>query len=188
MPKFAKNICLLVLAVLANGVNARAQDLPTAPQPQTPATEAPDSGSSVTLFPHSETSRWWISGQANIVLQWHAAFHSPYSGPNSFRGFGENATSKVYTLFTGFALTHTTEIFADAESAGGHGVSEALGLAGFTNLDVVRNPSLGPTPYLARLEIRQIIPLSDEMVEAERGPFALATSLPVRSHNFAPEK
>ncbi len=28
--------------------------------------------------------------------------------------------------------------------------------------------------------VRQIIPLSDETVEAERGPFALATSLPVR--------
>ena len=27
---------------------------------------------------------------------------------------------------------------------------EALGLAGFTNLDVVRNPNLGPKPYLAR--------------------------------------
>ena len=59
-------------------------------------------------------------------------------------------------------------------------MSEALGLAGFTNLDVVRNPALGPTPYLARFELRQIIPLSSDRVEAERGPFGLATSLPAR--------
>ena len=48
------------------------------------------------------------------------------------------------------------------------------------NVDVVRNPQLGPSPYLARAMVRQIIPLSSETVEGERGPFALATSLPVR--------
>jgi hypothetical protein len=36
-------------------------------------TDAPDD-SAVTLFPHSQTSRFWISGQANIVLQWHPYF------------------------------------------------------------------------------------------------------------------
>src|SRR5262249_23987909 len=56
----------------------------------------------------------------------------------------------------------------------------ALGLAGFTNIDVVRNPELGPAPYLARAMLRQIIPLSKKKVEAERGPFALATSVPER--------
>ena len=38
---------------------------------------------SLTLFPHSDTSRYWISGQANIILQWHPAFPAKYSGPNS---------------------------------------------------------------------------------------------------------
>jgi high affinity Mn2+ porin len=45
---------------------------------------------------------------------------------------------------------------------------------------VVRNPTLGPTPYIARGMIRQIIPLSDETLEAERGPWYLATKVPVR--------
>ena len=72
----------------------------------------------------------------------------------------------------------------DVESAGGRGLSSALGLAGFTNLDVVRNPELGPVPYLARAMVRQIIPLSDGRVSAERGPFGLATSLPARRLEF----
>ena len=63
----------------------------------------------------------------------------------------------------------------DVESSGGRGVSEALGLAGFTNLDVVRNPNLGPTPYIARVQLHQTIGLSNKLVDAERTPFSLAT-------------
>jgi high affinity Mn2+ porin len=66
------------------------------------------------------------------------------------------------------------------ESTGGRGISQALGLAGFTDLDVVRNPNLGSTPYVARIEVREIIPLGAENQEASRGPFSLATELPVK--------
>ncbi|HTZ74218.1 MAG TPA: carbohydrate porin [Candidatus Aquilonibacter sp.] len=134
----------------------------------------------VTLFPHSETSKWWVSGQGNIVFQWHPSFPAAYSGPNSLRNKAESATSKVYTLYLGYELTSTTEVFLDMESAGGHGVSDALGLAGATNLDVVRNPDLSQDPYVARLMIRQIIPLSSERVEADRDELDLATSLPAQ--------
>jgi high affinity Mn2+ porin len=138
----------------------------------------------VTLFPHSQTGRYWISGQSNIIFQWHPSFDARYSGANSFRTKAEHATSNVATLFLGLAATHTTELFVDIETADGGGVSDALGLAGFVNVDVVRNPELGPTPYLARALIRQIVPLSTEMVESERGPLALATSVPVRRLEF----
>jgi high affinity Mn2+ porin len=146
--------------------------------------DAPSDNPTLTLFPHSDTSRYWISGQANIILQWHPAFPAKYSGPNSLHSFGENATSKVYTLYLGYELTSTTEVFLDIESAGGRGVSDAFGLAGFTNLDVVRNPALGEVPYLARVMLRQIIPLSHDRIEAERDQFHLATSLPARRIEF----
>jgi high affinity Mn2+ porin len=134
----------------------------------------------MTMFPHSQIARWWVSGQDNIIAQWHPSFRAKYSGPNSFRPDSEHAVSNVATLFTGLALTHTTEIFMHFESASGGGLSDALGLAGFTNLDVVRNPTLGTTPYIARGMFRQIIPLSDEVVEADRTPWYLATEVPVR--------
>jgi len=44
----------------------------------------------------------------------------------------------------------------------------------------VRNPTLGETPYLARLMLRQIIPLSDERIDEDRDQFHLATSVPAR--------
>jgi high affinity Mn2+ porin len=182
MRKFALITILVALTLAMCPHNARAQSVPpdSSVQVQTNTSDADADSTPVTLFPHSDTRRFWISGQANIIFQTHPAFPAAYSGPNSLHSNYEKATSQVYTLFAGLQITHTTEIFADMESAGGRGISDALGLAGFTNLDVVRNPSLGSTPYLARLMLRQIIPLSGESVSAERGPFGLAASLPVR--------
>ncbi len=70
------------------------------------------------------------------------------------------------------------------ESPGGRGLSQALGLAGFTNLDVVRNPTLSSLPYLARYQIHQVIGLTSETTTQEPGPFALAPSVPVRRVEF----
>jgi len=133
-----------------------------------------------TLLMHSDHSRFWVSGQINLIRQWHASFPAKYSGDNSLKAPSENATSRVMTLYTGIGITKTTEVFCVIESAGGKGISDAVGVAGFTNLDVVRNPTLGAKPYLARLMVRRIIALSSETVEAQRNQFGLATKLPVR--------
>ena len=69
---------------------------------------------------------------------------------------------------------------SNEESAGGRGISEALELAGFTNLDVVRNPSLGPTPYMARVQLHQTIGFTGKTAASARGPFGLATEVPER--------
>ena len=147
---------------------------------QTCSVDTPNDDPMVTMFPHSQTTRWWVSGQDNIISQWHPSFSAKYSGPNSFRTKAEHATSNVASLFLGYQLSHTTEVFLHMEAAAGGGLSDALGVAGFTDLDVVRNPTLGTTPYLARGMIRQIIPLSQEKVEAERSPWYMATEVPVR--------
>jgi hypothetical protein len=144
-----------VLATLdlgcARGVCA--QDASTTAGQQTAG--APEAGDvddpTPAMFAHPETDRWWVSGQANFISQWHPAFHSPYQGPNSLTPEPQDATSRVLTFFTGVRLTDTTELICDVQEAGGHGISEALGLAGATNLDVVRNPTLSKAPYVARL-------------------------------------
>ena len=202
---FKMRIRCLLLVCLAVARSASAQVSAPSSEPdstqvaqnaQTPPPAIPEStpgnpdagessaGDSLTLFPHSDTSRYWISGQANIILQWHPQFQSKYIGINSLRSHAENATSKVYTLYLGYELTPTTEVFLDVESAGGHGISNALGLAGVTNLDVVRNTTLSQDPYIARLMLRQIIPLDDERIEVERDDLHLATSLPARRIEF----
>ena len=142
----------------------------------------------LTMFPHSETSRYLIAGQANIIFQAHGPFHSLYSGPNSLLSRGEYKPSLLGTLYLGAQLRrdpHTeTDVIFNLESAGGRGDSEALGLAGFTNLDVVRNPNLGSTPYIARVQLHQTIGLSSKLIEATRTPFLLATETPQRRLQF----
>lgn len=92
--------------------------------------------------------------QANIIFQAHGPFHSPYEGINSLLGRGEYTASLLGTVYLGYEVNnyprYATDAILDVESAGGRGISEALGLAGFTNLDVVRNPNLGPAPYLSQ--------------------------------------
>src|SRR6202040_3106011 len=91
-----------------------------------------------------------------------------------------NARSRVLTLYTGLRLTRSMELVCDVQETGGHGIGEALGLAGFTNLDVVRNPTLGKAPYIARLMWHQIIPIRSEQAPSPRTPFSLFSRLPER--------
>ncbi len=111
-------------------------------------------------------------------------FTRPTKAPNSLIDDFETKASEVATLYLGYQLRpntrYNTDLIVDFENAGGRGISQALGLAGETNLDVVRNPTLSTAPYLARGEIHQIIGLTDEMTDQDRGPFALATKVPVR--------
>ena len=165
------NACLQVIALLL--VFAA---ISYAQQPENTSVE---SNAPTTMFSHSDAAPYWISAQDNIIGQWHASFYAKYSGPNSLRSGAESAVSNVFTLFTGYR-THNTEFFFDLESASGGGLSDALGLAGFVNVDVVRNPDLGGTPYVARAMVRQIIPLGSEQIEAQRTPLSLATEVPVR--------
>jgi high affinity Mn2+ porin len=166
-------LCIGLAAMAAHAQTSNSDSATTATE------DAP-----LTMFPHSQTARWWVSAQDNIISQWHPSFDAKYSGPNSFHNHAEGATSNIATVFTGLELTHTTEIFMHFEAAAGGGLSDALGLAGFTDLDVVRNPTLGRTPYIARGMIRQIIPLSADMVEEERDPWHLATRVPARRLEF----
>jgi len=131
-----------------------------------------------TFFDHPDV--WFYQGgQINIITQYHGDFTSPYSGEHSLRASSETRTSRVLTLYLGVRRADW-EIALDVESAGGLGIGDAFGLAGFTNLDVVRNPTLGGAPYLARLMVRKIFALSDDRVDADISPLALTPRVPSR--------
>jgi high affinity Mn2+ porin len=134
---------------------------------------------------HLIADRFWISGQSNFIFQAHDPFHSPYAGTNSFQSrIGQTALSRVLTLYTGVKLRRWTEFVFDLEETGGKGMSSALGIAGFTNLDVVRNPTLSQNVYLARYFIHETVPLTPARIEAQPNPFYLQTSIPRRRLEF----
>jgi hypothetical protein len=140
----------------------------------------PTMSTASTVFDHPAGQRFYVGGQINLIFQAHGDFDALYSGPHSLRQTAEDALSRVLTLYTGVRLSKSWSALVDLESAGGQGLSDAFGLAGFTNLDVVRNPALGSRPYVARAMIHGIIPLSSDEQAAAPGPLALADQLPSR--------
>jgi high affinity Mn2+ porin len=172
---------LVLVGLLLTTKNLRAQDEPKKPAPtnaETP-TEPPDDPLP-TMFPHLETDRVWLSGQANFIFQTHPPFHAAYSGRNSLDPNYEKATSRVLTLYTGVQLNGSTEFLLDIEEAGGAALSTGLGVAGNTDLDIVRNPSLSKTSYLARGMFHKVFALSRDKVENERSSLSLFRELPRR--------
>ena len=189
---------LLCAALFCLPALAAVDDVPDAPQARAPeparatrgslpqinqreADQSDDQENPAVFSRHLIADRIWISGQANFIFQAHGPFHSPYAGPNSFQSRVETtALSRVLTLYTGIKLARWTEFIFDAEETGGKGLSQALGIAAFTNLDVVRNPSLSQNVYAARYFIHQTFPLTAERVEEQPNPFYLQKSLPRR--------
>jgi hypothetical protein len=167
---------------------AQQPDAPSAtnpgPAPQIDTTDLPDPAAAdanvQTMTPHFKDTRFWLSGQANFIFQTHPPFYSAYSGPHSLGANYEKATSRVLTLYSGVRLNNTTEVLVDIEEAGGAALSQGFGLAGNTDLDIVRNPLLSKAPYLGRAMIHKVIALSKDKIENERSFLSLFDELPRR--------
>jgi high affinity Mn2+ porin len=144
------------------------------------SSDSPSDDSPEVMFPHFKDTRFWFSGQANFIFQTHPPFHADYSGKNSLSPDYEKATSRVMTLYTGVRLDHSTELLVDIEEAGGAALSTGLGLAGNTDLDIVRNPLLSKEPYLGRGMIHKVFALSKDKVENQRSFLSLFDELPRR--------
>ncbi len=170
---------------LALPLSAQEPDLPEPTKHDAPASieeidEPVDPVGTESMFPHFKDSRFWLSGQANFIFQTHPPFHALYSGPNSLRPVYEKATSRVLTLYTGFRINNSTELLFDLEEAGGAALSTGLGLAGNTDLDIVRNPLLSKAPYPGRAMIHKVFALSKDKIENQRSFLSLFDELPRR--------
>jgi len=141
----------------------------------------PPAGEGVeTMFPHFKDTRFWLSGQMNFIFQAQPTFPAAYSGAHSLGPNYQKATSRVLTLYTGVRLNNSTEILVDIEEAGGAALSQGFGLAGNTDLDIVRNPLLSKAPYVARAMIHKVFALSKDKIENQRNPLSLFEELPRR--------
>jgi high affinity Mn2+ porin len=173
-------LLVLVLYGLSAAPVAAQQSDPNLATPQREPESTDVASSPESMFPHFQSTRFWLSGQANFIFQTHPDFHSLYGGPHSLSSRYEKATSRVVTLFTGARVTNSLEFLVNIEESGGSALSDGFGLAGNTNLDIVRNPFLSKAPYLGRAEIHKVFALSGEKVENQRTAFSLFDELPRR--------
>jgi high affinity Mn2+ porin len=179
-------LLLVLVSVAIPGLAQQREATAASAQPEakraavSPPTDLFSDDAPESMLPHFRTSRIWLSGQTNFIFQTHPDFPAMYSGRHSLISRYEKATSRVMTLYGGVGISNSLEFIGDLEEAGGAALSQGFGLAGNTDLDIVRNPLLSKAPYLARGIIHKVIALSSDKVENERSALSLFDELPRR--------
>lgn len=107
--------------------------------------------------------RFNLHFQQTIITQAKPGFNAKYSGTNSLSPKSESATSFTTTLFGGARLWKGAEFYFNPEMAGGKGLSQALGVAGFTNGETFRIGSPAPAIYIARAYLIQTFGWGNEV-------------------------
>jgi high affinity Mn2+ porin len=124
--------------------------------------------------PDASPQIWAIHGQFTSVTQFHPAFHAAYSGPNSLNDGARGDTTDDATLFIGLRPWAGAEIWANPEMDQGFGLSNTLGVAGFTSGEAYKVGDATPYFRLQRWFFRQTIDLGGktEKVEADQNQLA----------------
>ena len=112
-----------------------------------------------------------LGAQATFIDQHLAPFHALYSGPRSLDSAGDTKATDTYGVYWGARLTARLQAYLDLEMARGAGISQAEGLGGITNGDVIRQGSanLGQGPYVARIFVRYLVPIGSSRDTVTRG-------------------
>jgi high affinity Mn2+ porin len=112
-----------------------------------------------------------VGAQYTFISQHQSRLTSPYQGPLSLDPGGDTQPTHTIGLYLGWALTSWAQVYLDTEKFMGAGVSSAVGLAGLTNGDVVRQGAAGLPKvfYIARQYVRLMLPLAPGTTRVERG-------------------
>jgi high affinity Mn2+ porin len=124
-----------------------------------------------TAFPAvADTPAWSFHGQATFVDQYHPGFKSPYRGANSLDSGSLGNETFDLTLFAGARLWDGGEIYANPEVDQGFGLSNTLGVAGYTSGEAYKVGSAEPYFRLQRLFLRQSFDLGGDARDIDDGP------------------
>ena len=111
-----------------------------------------------------------LGAQYTYILQHQDGLRSPYAGPLSLNPDGDTQPTHTLGVYGGWAPVSWAQAYLDVEKFMGSGVSNATGLAGLTNGDVVREGASGLKKqfYIARGYLRFMLPLGDAVAPVAR--------------------
>lgn len=144
------------------------------------------------IFPDLELPSWWphlVSAQSTFIPQHLFPFHSPYVGPHSLLPDEATNASSNSGFYLGAKLTDNLQGYFDVEMFWGSGLSNANGLGGLTNGDVLRSGggfglNHPHDPYIARGYVRYLLPLSDKREYVEEDQDQVGTYEPTHRLEF----
>jgi high affinity Mn2+ porin len=112
------------------------------------------------------TENWNFFGQYTNVTQWNRRFRSPrpvLEDTKTFLPSAQRETTNDATLFIGLRLAPHTEFYINPEIDQGFGLSNAMGIAGYTSGTAYKLGQAKPYAKLQRAFVRHTINLGGEM-------------------------
>ncbi len=115
-----------------------------------------------------EQDRFALHGQVTFVEQYAPKYRSPYVGPNSLIPNQGRETSDT-TFYIGARLWEGAEVWINPELDQGFGLSNTLGVAGFTSAEAYKVGNDYPYARAPRFFMRQTINLGGKTDNIEAG-------------------
>jgi high affinity Mn2+ porin len=127
----------------------------------------------------TESDRWEIHGQMTFLPQGYPAFRALYSGPNSLSPSPQLQETWSNSLFLNARLWDGGEVYYNPELLQGFGLSNTVGLGGFSNGEAQKSNFPYPHYNTSRLFLRQTFGFGGEQEQLASGPMQLAEKVDV---------
>jgi hypothetical protein len=132
------------------------------------------------LYSPFDVANWLANFQATHIWQRKPALKASYTGPNSLATESETGYTLTATLFLGYRPWTQAEIFFNPEVIQSQEISKLTGMGGLSNGENQKGGGPTPTPYLARLFLRQTLNLGGSTLSVDAAPNQFATTIASR--------
>jgi high affinity Mn2+ porin len=127
----------------------------------------------------SSSDVWEIWGQSTYLAQGYPSFYAPYSGINSLSPHAQAKATWSNSLYLNARLWDGGEVYFNPELAQGFGLSDTVGLAGFSSGEAQKSNFPAPRFNPTRLYLRQTFGFGGEQETLESGPTQLGGKVDV---------
>ena len=126
-----------------------------------------------------ESDRWEMHGQTTYLRQGYPAFRAPYTGTNSLTPARQAQATWSDSLSLNARLWDGGEVYYNPELLQGFGLSDTVGLAGFSSGEAQKSNFPYPHYNTSRLFLRQTFGFGGEQEELASGTAQLAGKVDV---------
>ncbi len=125
------------------------------------------------------SDRWEIHGQTTYLGQGYPGFRAPYTGTNSLTPARQAQATWSNSLYLNARLWDGGEVYYNPELLQGFGLSDTVGLAGFSSGEAQKSNFPYPHYNTSRLYVRQTFGFGGEQEELASGQQQLAGKVDV---------
>jgi len=132
----------------------------------------------------TESDRWELHAQTTYIQQGYPSFRSPYQGPNSLSPIAQTKETWSMSAYAGVRLWDGGALYYNPELFQGFGLSDTVGLGGFSNGEAQKSNFPYPRYSTSRLFLRQTWGFGGEQETLESGPNQLSEKVDVSRLTF----